>query len=205
MIRSARRGRRIVRLKGGDPFVFGRGGEEALALVDAGVPFEVVPGVSSAVAAPALAGIPVTHRGLASAFTVVSGHAESAWKPILAGIAPGSQTIVVLMGLAARARLAEFFLERGWGPSTPVAVLFATSTSDESVWIGRLDALGSAPVPEGLDGAPATLVIGEVVALAPRIASTFASVFPSKKPFSSSTSMRTNARVFERSVRSASS
>ena len=76
MIRAARRGRRVVRLKGGDPFVFGRGGEEALALQRAGVPYDVVPGVTSAVAAPALAGIPVTHRGLASAFLVVSGHDE---------------------------------------------------------------------------------------------------------------------------------
>ena len=89
LVRAARRGKRVVRLKGGDPFVFGRGGEEALALVAAGVPCEVVPGVSSAVAAPALAGIPVTHRGLASAFVVVSGHAESAWRPVLDGLAPG--------------------------------------------------------------------------------------------------------------------
>src|SRR5206468_3576038 len=74
MIRAARRGRRVVRLKGGDPFVFGRGGEEALALKYAGIPFDVVPGISSAVAAPAAAGIPVTHRGLASALRVVSGH-----------------------------------------------------------------------------------------------------------------------------------
>src|SRR6202030_816900 len=74
MIRAARRGRRVVRLKGGDPFVFGRGGEEMLALQRAGVPFDVVPGVTSALAAPALAGIPMTHRGVASAFLVVSGH-----------------------------------------------------------------------------------------------------------------------------------
>ncbi len=79
MIRRAQRGERIVRLKSGDPFVFGRGGEEALALAAAGVPCEVVPGVSAAVAGPALSGIPVTHRGLASAFLVVSGHAESAY------------------------------------------------------------------------------------------------------------------------------
>ena len=79
MIRAARRGRRVVRLKGGDPFVFGRGGEEALALQHAGVPFDVVPGVTSAIAAPASAGIPVTHRGVASAFLVVSGHDEEAF------------------------------------------------------------------------------------------------------------------------------
>src|SRR5207249_5663908 len=79
MIRAARRGRRVVRLKGGDPFVFGRGGEEALALRAAGVPFDVVPGVTSAAAAPALAGIPVTHRGVASGVLVVSGHDEDAF------------------------------------------------------------------------------------------------------------------------------
>src|SRR4029077_9585104 len=79
MIRAARRGRRVVRLKGGDPFVFGRGGEEALALQRAGVPYEVVPGVTSAIAAPASAGIPVTHRGVAAAFLVVSGHEDEAF------------------------------------------------------------------------------------------------------------------------------
>ncbi|HEX3763876.1 MAG TPA: uroporphyrinogen-III C-methyltransferase, partial [Kofleriaceae bacterium] len=83
MIRAARRGQRVVRLKAGDPFVLGRGGEEALALEAAGIAYEVVPGLSSAIAAPLLAGIPVTHRGLASGFAVVSGHAESAYAPIL--------------------------------------------------------------------------------------------------------------------------
>jgi uroporphyrin-III C-methyltransferase/precorrin-2 dehydrogenase/sirohydrochlorin ferrochelatase len=92
MIRAARSGRRVVRLKGGDPFVFGRGGEEALALARAGIAFEIVPGISSAIAAPALAGIPVTHRGSASGFVVASGHAEEAWRPILDTLAPGSAT-----------------------------------------------------------------------------------------------------------------
>src|SRR6185503_1795711 len=95
MIRAAQRGERVVRLKCGDPFVLGRGGEEALALEAAGVAYEVVPGVTSAVAAPALAGIPVTHRGLAAGFAVVSGHSPSAYEPILAGVAPGALTLVV--------------------------------------------------------------------------------------------------------------
>jgi uroporphyrin-III C-methyltransferase/precorrin-2 dehydrogenase/sirohydrochlorin ferrochelatase len=192
MIRAARGGRRVVRLKGGDPFVFGRGGEEALALADAGIPFEVVPGISSALAAPALAGIPVTHRGIASAFTVVSGHAESAWKPVLKGIAPGSQTLVVLMGLSMRGDIAVFLLERGWARETPSAIVFAAATAEQAAWTGRLDALGRAPIPEGLENAPATLVIGDVVALAPAIGSRVAnvsrrvpSVFPSKKSSSS--------------------
>ena len=103
MVRRAKLGERVVRLKCGDPFVFGRGGEEALALAAAGVTCEIVPGVSTAVSAPALSGIPVTHRGLASAFLVVSGHAEAAFGPPLRSLAPGSATVVVLMGLAARA------------------------------------------------------------------------------------------------------
>ena len=92
MIGAARRGKRR-RLKGGDPFVFGRGGEEVLALRAAGVSYEVVPGMSPALAAPALAGIPVTHRGLASAFTVISGHGpEAAWQPVLSGLPPNGLT-----------------------------------------------------------------------------------------------------------------
>src|SRR4029450_13027920 len=92
-----RSGQRGVRLKGGDPFVFGRGGEEALALNAANVPFEIVPGVTSAVAGPALAGIPVTHRGIASAFTVLAGHTPSSYEPTLDAIAPGATTLVFLM------------------------------------------------------------------------------------------------------------
>src|SRR5260221_3130393 len=99
MIRGARRGKRVVRLKGGDPFVFGRGGEEAIALRAAGVPYDVVPGVSSALAAPALAGIPVTHRGISSAVLVVSGHDEQAFGSSVAQLEPNGVTIVVLMGI----------------------------------------------------------------------------------------------------------
>ena len=125
MIRAARRGMRVVRLKGGDPFVFGRGGEEALALRAAGVPFEVIPGVSSAVAAPALSGIPVTHRGLTSAFTVVSGHARSSYEPVFDAVRPGTMTLVVMMGTGAQADIASALLARGWLPSTPAAIIYA--------------------------------------------------------------------------------
>jgi uroporphyrin-III C-methyltransferase/precorrin-2 dehydrogenase/sirohydrochlorin ferrochelatase len=113
MIRAARRGQRVVRLKGGDPFVFGRGGEEALALRAAGVPFEVVPGVSSAIAAPALAGIPVTHRGAAAAFTVIAGHAPASYQPIVEAIAPGAMTLVFLMSLGRQREIARALLTRG--------------------------------------------------------------------------------------------
>src|SRR5204863_423088 len=98
-IRAARAGKRVVRLKGGDPFVFGRGGEEALALAMAGIPFEVIPGVSSAIAAPALAGIPVTHRGTATGFLVLSGHSTDAFDAGIKAVQPNAVPLVVLMGL----------------------------------------------------------------------------------------------------------
>jgi uroporphyrin-III C-methyltransferase / precorrin-2 dehydrogenase / sirohydrochlorin ferrochelatase len=170
LIRAARRGKRVVRLKGGDPFVFGRGGEEALALAAAGVAFEVVPGLTSAVTAPALAGIPVTHRGVASAFVVVSGHAESSFRPVLESLAPGVATIVVLMGLHARAALAALLLGRGMPARTPVAILFGASTEAAAVWRGDLASLGAAVIPEAATGLPGTIVIGEVVSLADVIA-----------------------------------
>jgi uroporphyrin-III C-methyltransferase/precorrin-2 dehydrogenase/sirohydrochlorin ferrochelatase len=175
MIREARRGRDVVRLKGGDPFVLGRGGEEALALAEAGVPFEIVPGVSSAVAAPALAGIPVTHRGLASGFVVVSGHARSAYVELLESVAPGSATVVVLMGLAARADVTETLLNRGWAAGTPAAVILGASQPEVWRWIGRLDGLAAAALPEDRVAAnvPGVLVIGDVVGLAERLAPLF--------------------------------
>ena len=168
MIRGARRGKRVVRLKCGDPFVLGRGGEEALALSAAGVPFEVIPGITAAVAAPGLAGIPVTHRGLASGFAVVSGHAAEAFEPILSAVAPGSMTVIVLMGLRRRAAIARTLLERGWRPATPAAIVLAASTPDMRVWTGRLDALGNARLPIGTWSAgdvPGTIVVGEVASL----------------------------------------
>ena len=167
MIRAARRGQRVVRLKCGDPFVFGRGGEEALALEEARVAYEVVPGISSALAAPALAGIPVTHRGLASGFAVVSGHAESAYAPILDGIAPGALTLVVLMGVRTRGPLAARLIARGWSPATPAAILHGASHPESFTWLGDLASLGEAVFETEL---PGVLVIGEVVSLAHQIA-----------------------------------
>ncbi|HET9554279.1 MAG TPA: uroporphyrinogen-III C-methyltransferase [Anaeromyxobacteraceae bacterium] len=164
LVTAARHGKRVVRLKAGDPFVFGRGGEEALALAEAGVAHEVIPGLTAALAAPALAGIPVTHRGLAAGFTVVSGHAEEAYRPVLEGVAPGRQTLVVLMGLGTRARLVELLRRRGWSPDTPAAALVAASTPEAFTWTGRLADLPEAPLPTA--HAPGTLVIGPVVALA---------------------------------------
>jgi uroporphyrin-III C-methyltransferase/precorrin-2 dehydrogenase/sirohydrochlorin ferrochelatase len=162
LVRAARRGRRVVRLKGGDPFVFGRGGEEAVGLTAAGIPFEVVPGISAAIAAPALAGIPVTHRGLASGFVVVSGHAEEAYRPMLESLAPQSATIVVLMGLGRIEAIARLLIESGWNRSTPAAVLLSASSPDASTTVTTL-----ADLQRGLEVSrqPGTVVIGEVVRL----------------------------------------
>jgi uroporphyrin-III C-methyltransferase/precorrin-2 dehydrogenase/sirohydrochlorin ferrochelatase len=169
LVRGARRGQRIVRLKAGDPYVFGRGGEEALALAAAGLPFEVVPGVSSAMAAPALAGIPVTHRGLASGVLVVSGHAESSFAPAVDSLAPTGTTLVVLMGVNTRAQLAARLVARGWAGSTPAALLFAASTPEARTWIGTIgDLVAGAPL--HLPESPGTLVVGDVVALAATLA-----------------------------------
>jgi len=164
MIRAARRGRRVVRLKGGDPFVFGRGGEEALALQRAGIPYDVVPGITSAIAAPAAAGIPVTHRGLASAFLVVSGHDEDAFASAVGQLQPNGVTLVVLMGLARSANLACQLIDRGWSRGTPAAVIVDATRPRQQVWRGTLDDLAvDRPAIEG-DGA-GTLVIGNVVAV----------------------------------------
>jgi len=160
LVQAARAGRRVVRLKAGDPFVFGRGGEEVLALAEAGIPHEVVPGISSALAAPALAGIPLTHRGLATGFTVVSGHTEEAYRPILSALPPGSSTLVVLMGLGTRARLVELLLEVGWPAETPTAAVLGASTPGARVWAGTLGQLPGAPLEE--TQAPGTLVVGPV-------------------------------------------
>jgi uroporphyrin-III C-methyltransferase/precorrin-2 dehydrogenase/sirohydrochlorin ferrochelatase len=170
LIRAAQRGQRVVRLKGGDPFVFGRGGEEALALAEAGIAFEVVPGISSSVAAPALAGIPVTHRGMSTGFVVVSGHADDAWQPALDSLAPGAVTVVVLMGLAQRGAIAARLLERGWSAQTPAAIVWAASRAEGSTWRGTLAELAAAtPSAESADS-PGTIVVGAVVSLAEALA-----------------------------------
>lgn len=171
LVRAARRGQRVVRLKCGDPYVFGRGGEEVDALVAAGVPFEVVPGVSSAIAAPALAGIPVTHRGLSRGFAVVAGHSEATYGALLDGLAPGALTVVVLMGVAERAGIAARLVARGWAAATPAAIVLGASHANAFTWTGTLAALGSAALPAGRAELPGTLVIGAVVARASHVAS----------------------------------
>ena len=164
MVRAARRGRRVVRLKGGDPFVFGRGGEEALALQRAGIPYDVVPGISSAIAAPGAAGIPVTHRGVASAFLVVSGHDEDAFASSIAALQPNGVTVVVLMGMGRAAAIAGRLIDRGWSRGTPAAVIVDASRDQQQVWRGTLDQMATDAVAVDAGGA-GTIVIGDVVAI----------------------------------------
>jgi uroporphyrin-III C-methyltransferase len=151
----------VVRLKGGDPYVFGRGGEEACALIDAGIACEVVPAVSSAFGAPAAAGIPVTHRGVAPAVTVVTGHRKDGEAQVdWAALAKAGSTLVVLMGVAERASIAQQLIGGGLTPQTAVAVIERATRRDQRVQRMRLDELADAEVT-----APATIVIGAVAAI----------------------------------------
>jgi uroporphyrin-III C-methyltransferase len=150
----------VVRLKGGDPFVFGRGGEEFEALAVAGVSCEVVPGVSSAFAAPAVAGIPVTHRGLSHGVTVVTGHAREGAAVDFRRLANPDVTLVVLMGVQRRASIVSELLEGGLEPDTPVAVIERAHMEGQRIQRARLDQLNYLEV-----AAPAVLVIGPVAAL----------------------------------------
>lgn len=160
LVELARQGRRVVRLKGGDPFVLGRGGEEALALQAGGIDYEVVPGVSSAIAAPATAGVPVTHRGVAAAVTIVTGHrAEGVPSVDWRSLANVGGTIVVLMGVAQRAAIAAELIAGGLDPATPVAIVERATRSDESSRRCRLDELGAIAARP-----PSTIVIGAVAA-----------------------------------------
>ena len=172
LVARGREGKRVVRLKGGDPFVFGRGGEEALALAAAGIAFEVVPGVTSAVAAPAYAGVPVTHRGLASSFAVVTGHEDDDKEEASVdwvALATAVDTIVVLMGGAALAGVAKALIAGGRAAETPaVSVEWGTMTQQRSV-AAPLASIAAAVKAAGL-GTPLLSVIGEVATLHDQIA-----------------------------------
>jgi uroporphyrinogen III methyltransferase / synthase len=167
LVQRGKAGRRVVRLKGGDPFVFGRGGEEALVLVSAGIPFEVIPGVTSAVAAPAYAGVPVTHRGLASSFAVVTGHEDEDKSELSVdwrGLATSVDTIVVLMGGAALATAAQKLIEGGRPRETPaVSIEWGTTTRQRSV-SAPLSGIAASKTAAGL-GSPLLTVIGRVAEL----------------------------------------
>jgi uroporphyrin-III C-methyltransferase len=154
-------GRSIVRLKGGDPYVFGRGGEEAEALRAAGLDFRVVPGVSSSISAPAAAGIPVTHRGVSVGFTVVTGHREKGGSSTInwEALAKVGGTIVILMGVSERAAIAARLIDGGLAPSTPVAAIRFGTRPDQQVVRTTLGELGSTFVES-----PSTIVVGAVAA-----------------------------------------
>lgn len=161
LVRLALDGKQVVRLKGGDPFVFGRGGEEAQALAAAGISCDIVPGVSSAIAAPAAAGVPVTQRAMSASFTVVTGHRQHGEAPVnWAALAQARGTIVVLMGVAERGVIAAALIAGGMAPETPVAAIHRATTHDQIVNRCRLDELVDMAVQS-----PATLVIGAVAAL----------------------------------------
>ncbi len=162
LVEQAQLGRNVVRLKGGDPFVFGLGGDEIAALVAAGIAFEVVPGVSSALAAPAYAGIPVTHRGLASSLVVLAGHSLQGdeWAHL-----PTSGTIVVLMGVKKLREIVEKVLVVR-AVNTPVALIQSGTTAAQKTVVGTL---GTIVEIAAEIAAPATIVIGEVVELREQI------------------------------------
>lgn len=171
LVEQARRGRVVVRLKGGDPFVFGRGGEEALALVAAEIPFEIVPGVSAAVAVPAYAGIPVTHRGLASSFAVVTGHEDpenDAAGVDWARLATAVDTLVVLMGAKSLPRIAAELVTHGRSPATPVALIRCGTTEAQETVVGTLADIVARAASAGLSP-PVLAVIGPVVSLRERL------------------------------------
>jgi uroporphyrin-III C-methyltransferase/precorrin-2 dehydrogenase/sirohydrochlorin ferrochelatase len=167
IVARALAGQRVVRLKGGDPFVFGRGGEEALACVRAGVPFSVVPGITSAIAVPASAGIPVTHRGVTQDFTVVSAHLDPSqpgatvdWE----GLAHGTGTLVLLMAVAHLDAVADELIKRGRDAATPAAVISDGTTADQQVLISTLQDVAADAQSAGVRP-PAVVVIGDVVRL----------------------------------------
>ena len=167
LIHYAQQGQIVVRLKGGDPFVFGRGGEEALALTQAGIPFEIVPGVSSAIAVPAYAGIPVTHRHLASSVTIVTGHEEAAhtasnvnWE----ALAKLGGTLVILMGVATLPHITARLRAGGLHPDTPAAIIQEGTVPEQRVVTGTLATIADRAVSAGITS-PAVVVMGAVVTL----------------------------------------
>ena len=157
----------VVRLKGGDPFVFGRGGEEAMALAEAGVPFEIVPGVSSIAAVPASALIPVTHRGVSDRVTIASGHGADGGEPDYEALATAGGTLVLFMGLERVERLCRGLVAAGLPASTPAAVVSRGTLPEQESASGTLADL--AELAEGL-ASPALVIIGEVVSVGAELA-----------------------------------
>ncbi len=168
MAAAARAGKRVVRLKGGDPFVFGRGGEEMQALLSEGIQVDIVPGISSALGCAASAGIPLTHRDHAQSVTFVTGHAKSGDEPDLdwMALARPNQTVVVFMGVGSAPGIQTRLVAAGCAPETPVAVIENGTRENEVRVFGTLETLSALIEDNGIKG-PALLVIGDVAALSP--------------------------------------
>jgi uroporphyrinogen III methyltransferase/synthase len=167
LVELGRAGKTVVRLKGGDPYVFGRGGEEALALIEAGVPFEVVPGVTSGIAAPAYAGIPVTHRGVSASVAFLTGHEDPTkgqqdvdWE----AIAGGADTLVLYMGVGRLREISSSLVSAGRSPETPVAVIRWGTVPEQRTVTGTLEDIADRVAEANLKP-PAITVVGDVVAL----------------------------------------
>lgn len=167
LVTKGKEGKIVTRLKGGDPFVFGRGGEEAEELRKAGIPFEVVPGVTSAISVPAYAGIPVTHRGVASSFTVITGHedptknsSDIAWEHL----GPSQGTLVFLMGMENLNLIARKLIEHGRSPHTPVGIIQWGTRPEQRVLVGQLENIHQKVKDEGFSN-PSIIIVGEVVKL----------------------------------------
>ncbi|OTA20314.1 uroporphyrinogen-III C-methyltransferase [Xenorhabdus beddingii] len=165
LVKHAQAGKQVVRLKGGDPYVFGRGGEEAGVLAQHGIPFEIVPGISSSIGGLAYAGIPVTHRDYASGFHVVTGHSaqgneQQNWQ-VLAQL---EGTLIILMGMTRLAEICQQLIWHGKSPATPAAVIMYATHPQQGRAIGTLETLAAKVTEENLH-APALIVIGEVVNL----------------------------------------
>jgi uroporphyrinogen III methyltransferase/synthase len=167
LVRLGREGKTVVRLKGGDPYVFGRGGEEALALVEAGLPFEVVPGVTSGIAAPAYAGIPVTHRGLSTSVALVTGHEDPTKEESdvdWAKIANGAETLVLYMGIGRLREISSGLIAGGRAPETPAAVVRWGTRPEQETVVGTLSDIAEKVAAANLKP-PAVTVVGDVVSL----------------------------------------
>ncbi len=167
LVALARAGKRVCRLKGGDPFVFGRGGEEALALVEAGIPFRVVPGVSAGIGGLAYAGIPVTHRDVNHVVTFLTGHDQTGLTPSSIdweGVARGAPVIVMYMALKHLAQIAAALIEAGRAPTEPAAIVVSATTGAQQVLETTLGSAAADLQASGLEP-PAIVVVGEVVRL----------------------------------------
>ncbi len=169
LIVFARQGKRVLRLKGGDPFVFGRGGEEAEALVDAGIPFRVLPGMTSSLTALASASIPVTMRGISRAITLATGHAAGSEDDVdWLALAKTNEPVVVYMGLKNIEKIVSMLMQGGRAPETPVAVIMSATTPQERIFTSRLQTIVADAEREQFE-APALIVIGDIVSMRSRL------------------------------------